>query len=217
MYLYGTRLCLLCPVGTADLRILRNGSVDDLRMDHSCTVSWDPGIADSRTISVCYDCLCLMALFRTVMYLAHNWAGRIVWTGPDEGSGRYMAWRELYLPGLYPPCVVDRLPDDATEIKAFDWFSMIHVDENSRGLRCACVRGVSLRMFSTGRISLMLTGCSVHGGGSVDCSDWPRVDCTVDFSPGEVRIGYIRLALWTDLLIDAAPLYCWIFFDVDIL
>ena len=57
MYLYGRRLCLLCPVGTADLRILRNGSVDELRMDHSSTVTWDPGIADYRTISVCYDCL----------------------------------------------------------------------------------------------------------------------------------------------------------------
>ena len=61
-----------------------------------------------------------MALFRTVMYLVHYWTGRIVWTGPDEGSGRSMAWMEQYLSGLYPPCVVDRLPNDATEIKAFD-------------------------------------------------------------------------------------------------
>ena len=58
--IYGRRLSLLCPVGTADLRILRNGSVGDLRMDHSRTVSWDPGITDSLTISVCYDCLCLI-------------------------------------------------------------------------------------------------------------------------------------------------------------
>ena len=99
MYLYGRRLCLLCPVGTADLRILRNGSVDELRMDHSRTVAWDPGIADSRTILVCYDCLCLMALFRTVMHLVHYWTGRIVWTGPDEGPGRSMAWMEQYLSG----------------------------------------------------------------------------------------------------------------------
>ena len=154
-------------------------------MDLSRTVSWDPGIADSRTISVCYDCLCLMALFQTVMYWAHYWAERIVWTGPDEGSGRSMAWREQYLPRLYPPCVVDRLPDDATGIKVFDLVSMIHVDENNCGLRCACVRDVSLGMFSAGRISLMLTGCSVCVGGSVDCSDWPRADCAVHFSPQE--------------------------------
>ena len=54
------------------------GSVDDHRMDQSHTVSWDPGIADSRTLSVCYDCLCLMTLFRTVMYLARYWVVRIV-------------------------------------------------------------------------------------------------------------------------------------------
>ena len=82
---------------------------------------------------------------------------------------------------------------------------MIHVDENNSGCRCACVRGVSLGIFSAGRISLMLTGCRVCVGGSVDCSDWPRADCAVDFSPGEVRISYIRPGLWTDSLIDAAP------------
>ena len=51
----------------------------------------------------------------------------------------------------------------------------------------------------------MLTGCSVCVGGSVDCSDWPCADCVVDFSPGEVGISYIRPGLWTDSLIDAAP------------
>ena len=54
------------------------GCVDDHRMDQSHTVSWDPGIADSRTLSACYDCLCLMTLFRTVMYLARYWVVRIV-------------------------------------------------------------------------------------------------------------------------------------------
>ena len=85
MNVYDRRLCLLWPVGTADLRILRDRSVVDLRMNHSRTINWDPGIADSQTISVCYECLCLMAFFRTVMYLAHYWAERIGWTGPDEG------------------------------------------------------------------------------------------------------------------------------------
>ena len=42
-------------------------------------------------------------------------------------------------------------------------------------------------------------------GGSVDSSDLPRADCVVVFSPREVRIGYIRPGLWTDSLINAAP------------
>ena len=39
----------------------------------------------------------------------------------------------------------------------------------------------------------------------MDCFDWLRVDCAVDFSPEEDWIGYIRMGLWTDSLIDAAP------------
>ena len=166
------------------------GSVGDLRMDHSHTISWDPGIADSRTLLPLFDgfvpdCDVLGSLLGREDCM--DW--------PDEGSGRSMAWREQYLPGLYPPCVVDRLHEVATEIKVFHCVSMIHVDENNSGCRCARVRGVSLGIFSAGRISLMLTGCSVCVGGSVDCSDWPRADCAVDFSPGEVRIGYIRQGL----------------------
>ena len=56
-----------------------------------------------------------------------------------------------------------------------------------------------------GRISLTLTGCSASVGGSVDCSDWLRADCAVDFSPREVGISYIRPRLWNDSLIDTAP------------
>ena len=60
-------------------------------------------------------------------------------------------------------------------------------------------------MFSAGRISLRLIGCSGHGGCSVDCFDWLRMGCAVDFSHGEDWIGYIRTGLWTDSLIDGAP------------
>ena len=148
-------------------------------MKHSCTISWDPGIVDSQTILVFYDCLCLMALFQTVMYLAHYWAVRIVWTGPDEGNCRYIARREQYLPGLYPPCVMDWLHEVMTEIKVFHCVSMIHMDENNSARRCARVRGVSLGMFSAGRISLMLTGCSICVGGSVNYSGGTCADLTM--------------------------------------
>ena len=39
----------------------------------------------------------------------------------------------------------------------------------------------------------------------MDCFDWLRVDCAVYFSAGEVWSGYIRTGLWTDSLINAAP------------
>ena len=40
--------------------------MDSQGLNHWHTVSWDPGVADSRVLSVCYDCICLMALFRVV-------------------------------------------------------------------------------------------------------------------------------------------------------
>ena len=44
---------------------------------------------------------------------------------------------------------------------------MIHGDRNNSVRQCACVRDASLEVFSAGRISLTLTGCSVCVGGSV--------------------------------------------------
>ena len=46
------------------------------------------------------------------------------------------------------------------------------------------MRRTPLGVFSAGRISLTLIGCQACVGGSVSCSDWPRLDCAVDFSPG---------------------------------
>ena len=43
--------CACCnPDSTEDLHDLRGGSVDSQRLNHWCTVSWDPGIVDSRAM-----------------------------------------------------------------------------------------------------------------------------------------------------------------------
>ena len=128
---------------------------------------------DSQVLSVCYDCLCLMALFRAVMSLVHHCAEWSVWTGTDAGYCRTIAWEERYLPRLHPPCVVDRLGGYSTKIKVPGFVLMLNRDRNISPRRCAYM-------------------C---GKGPVDCSDWPRVDCVVDFSPGGVWIGYIRQVL----------------------
>ena len=70
---YYVRLCLLHPDCVEDLLELRDGDVDNQGLNHWHTISWDPGVADSRVLSVCYDCLCLIALFRTVMSLPRDW------------------------------------------------------------------------------------------------------------------------------------------------
>ena len=196
------RSCLLYPVGAG---ALEGGSVDSRRLDHWRTVVWDPGIVDSRALSVCYDCLCLMALFRAVMSLVHHWAEWSVWTGTDAGYCRTIAWEKRCLPRLHPPCVVDRLFDYSTKIKVPGFVLMLNRDRNISPRRCAYMSGTLLGVLSMGKIPLMMIGCFVLWGSSVDCSDWPRVDCAVDFSPGEVWIDYIRQVLWDRSLTDASP------------
>ena len=69
------RICLLYP---ADVRSVKSGTVgftlDGRKLDHWHSVVWDPGIVGSQALSVCYDCLCLMALFCAVMSSVHDWA-----------------------------------------------------------------------------------------------------------------------------------------------
>ena len=114
-----------------DLQDLRDEYVDSQRLNHWHTVSWDPGVADSRVLSVCYDCLCLMALFRAVMSLARDWVEVFVWTGHDEGCCHSTGWELRYLPRIYPPCVVDRLGGYLTEIKVPGLSIMLSGDRNN--------------------------------------------------------------------------------------
>ena len=114
--------CAYCtPAGVENLLERRDGYVDNQGLNHWHTVSWDPGVADSRVLTVCYDCLCLIALFWTVMSLPRDWVEMLVWTGHDKGYGRSSGWELRYLPRLYPPCVVHRVADYLTEIKVPGW------------------------------------------------------------------------------------------------
>ena len=171
-------------------------------LDHWHSVVWDPGIAGSQVLSVCYDFLCLMALFRAVMSLVQDWAEWSVWTGTGSGYYRTITWEGGYLPRLCPPCDVDRLCDYITwqiMVIMLDW------DENNSPQLCAGKCRTSLGVLSAGRIPCMVIGRLDCAGGPVDCSDWMRVGGAVDFSPGEVRIGYIRRILWDRSSTDASP------------
>ena len=114
-------------------------------------------------------------------------------------ADRYATWEERYLPRLHPPCVVDWLCGYTWHIKVPVFVIMLDKDRDNSPLWCACMRGTSLGVLSAGRILLMVIGWFACGGGPVDCSDWTRVDCAVDFSPGGVWIGYIRKSCGTDL------------------
>ena len=55
----------------------RSGALDVtlLTVDHWRGVIWNPGIVGQQRVYVCYDCLCLMALFRAMRLLIQDWAG----------------------------------------------------------------------------------------------------------------------------------------------
>ena len=65
--IYIAHLFLIGRSGVENI-MQRNEEYGDVReLNHGHTDSWDPGVADSLPLAVCYDCLCLISLFRTVM------------------------------------------------------------------------------------------------------------------------------------------------------
>ena len=220
------RLCLLYPESVVDLQDFRDGYVKSRGLNHWHTVSWDPGVADSRVLSVCYDCLCLMVLFRTVISLARDWVEVFVWTGHNEGGGVVTPPAGNY--GIYHG-YIQLVLCIGWVVKVPGFGLVLSEDKNNSARRCACLRRTPLGVFSAGRISLTLISCRACVGGSVNCSDWLRLDCAVDFSPGGVWIDHIRLGIvnccrtsdWvTHLLcfvrLPGRVLYCWIHFIWDI-
>ena len=179
-------VCLLYSAGAESVD---NGTVviglDGQRLHHWRGVVWDPGIVGQQGLSVCYDCLCLMALFHAVMSLVHDWAEWSVWTGTVSGYCQTITWEVGYLRCFHPPCDVDRLCDYLTwQIKGSVVVVVTDRDENNSPQRCACTCGTSLGVLSAGWILIMVIGRIECGGGPVDGSDWRRVRGAVDFSPG---------------------------------
>ena len=146
--------------------------VDVRRLNHRHMVSWDPGVADSRPLVVCYDCLCLISLFRTVMSLSYDWDEVFGWIGHDEGYHYSPAGALGYLPRcLYSPLVMDRIRQYLTEIKVPGWSLMLSETMYMGARRCVCTRGTPPGVLSAGRISLTLIGHRASVGGSVGCAD----------------------------------------------
>ena len=106
--IYIAHLCLLGRSGMENIMQRNEEYVDVRGLNHRHTVSWDPGLADSRPLAVCYDCLCLISLFRTVMSLSYNLDEVFGWIGHDEGYDCSPAGALGYLPQcLYSPLVMD--------------------------------------------------------------------------------------------------------------
>ena len=131
--------------------------LDGKGLGHWRGVVWDPGIVGQQCLHMCYDCLCLMALFHKVMLLVHDWAAWSLWTETESGYCRTITWELGYLGSINPPCVVDRLCDrNEWQIKELEVVVMPDGSDNNRFQRCACVSGTTLGVFSAGRITFMM-------------------------------------------------------------
>ena len=138
--MYFARLCLLGRSGVENIRKRSEEYVDVRGLNHRHTVRWDPGVADSRALVVCYDCLCLISLFQTVMSLSYDWDEVFGWIGHDEGYDRSADGELRYLPRrLYLPLVVDRMTQYLTEIKVPSWSLVLSETMYTGARQCVCV------------------------------------------------------------------------------
>ena len=101
----------LCLLSSADAKIgsigVRSMELGGQSLDHWCGVTWNPGIVGQQGFCVCYDCLCLMVLFRDMVLLVHVWTSWPVWTGMIPGNCRTITWELGSLRRLIMPCDVD--------------------------------------------------------------------------------------------------------------
>ena len=103
----------LCLLHSASSGIAWNNSVAARvgcrGLDHWRGAVWDPGIMGQQCLLVCYDYLCLMALCRDAMLLAHDWAALSMWTVTEIGYGGTITWELGCLGSINLPCDVDSI------------------------------------------------------------------------------------------------------------
>ena len=93
---------LFCLLSSTDAGCVDSGTMarrlGGQGLDHwRGVLVWDPSIVGQQGLHMCYDCLCLMALFRAVMSLVHDCAERSLWTGTVSGCCRTITWEVGYL------------------------------------------------------------------------------------------------------------------------
>ena len=178
-------------------------------LDHWRGVIWNPGIEGQQDICVCYDCLCLMVLFRDVVLLLHMWTNWPAWTRMIPGNYGTIAWELGSLRHLIQyfdvDCLCIKMNQQFKEVQGDVIMPITDRVENNRLQRCAGGGGSSLVHCTMGRIPFRTIGRFSCGRVSVSRSDWLH-GCAASFiSAGSVRIGYIRNARSVRYSIDAAP------------
>ena len=166
-------LCLLYSASSGSTRDKSVAAGLDCKgLEHWRGIVWDSGIVGKRCLHVCYDCLCLIALFRDAMMLVHDWAALSTWTGTGIGYCRTITWELGCLGSINPPCDVDRFfSRDEWQIKELDAVVTASGGDDIRFLLCACVRGTSVGVIPPGMLPILVIGLIDCMGGPLGCSD----------------------------------------------
>ena len=133
-------------------------------------------IVGQQRVYLCYDCLCLMALFRAIRLLIQDWAVWPVWTGMIPGDCRTITWEVGWIRGLITPCDVNCLCAMMNRrIKGMQGDVVVEmtdrVDDN-RLQRCADACEDSLGVISAGGTPTLVIGRFGCVRASVGCCDW---------------------------------------------
>ena len=140
--IYSARLCLLERPGLRDIRVWNDDNVNVRGLNHRPTMCWHMDITDSQPLAVCYDCLCLISLIRTMMSLSYDGDGELEWIGHDEGYDCSPAGELGYiLRCLCSPWVMGRMMQYPTEIKGPGSSLMFSKTMYAGGRRRVCTRG----------------------------------------------------------------------------
>ena len=126
---------------------------------HCSGLVWDPGPVTEQCIYVCCDCLCVIALFHSVMLLVHDWPV----CSTQIGSGIGYCWTNASEVGgletIYPPCDVIRLSRrDEWQIKGLVAVMMASGDDVTRFPLCASERATSVGVVPPGIMPILAIG-----------------------------------------------------------
>ena len=61
------------------------GTMTVQRLNHRLTIYWHIDDMDCPSPAVCYDCMCVISLIRTMRSLSYDGDGMVKWTGHDGG------------------------------------------------------------------------------------------------------------------------------------
>ena len=98
-------LCLLSfssPGNSVNLPVV--GGPDWRGLNHWRGIVWDPGIMGIPSLHLCYDCLCLIALFRDVPLFVRSQADLSALVLKDIGGWRTIVWELGSLGRVHPSC-----------------------------------------------------------------------------------------------------------------